>query len=214
MKMASAAIALTLLALSRTVTAEVLHGVTPLSILAEVKEQYPNAKFTRESAAWVQEWQAFYSMTGSGFPGKLYLTFNDSRPYWRGEYERLSAESSTATDSFTSIKTKVAGQLAQRTEDQALEIQWVRWIPDQPIPMTRVKGKYGPPEKCGFSDDDFTPYCSWPSRALSAMTSDDHKFVIFLTAGFTDAEKRAAYKKRGLTPPPDLIEKPASRSGK
>lgn len=181
--------------------AEILHDIEPLSSLGDIKRQYPNATFTKETVAWVQEWQAFYSMTGSGFPGKLYLTFRDSRPHWRSEYQRLTAQQTEGTNQARSAYAVMAGQLASRGDDQALEIDWVRWIPDNPIPMARVQGRYGPPAKCGFSDSDFTPYCSWPLRALSAVTSDDHKFVSFITAGFTNAEMRAAYKARGLTVP-------------
>lgn len=208
---------ITALAITTALTpacAEVLHDIRPLSTLADIKKQYPAATFRKESAAWVQEWQAFYSMTGHGFPGKLYLSFRDTRPYWRAEYERVSSKQSDLQSPKDASYIVMVGEFANRTDDQALTIDWVRWVPVDPIPIARVKGKYGNPSKCGFSDSDFTPFCSWSSREISAVTSDDHKFVILITAGFTEAEIEQALAAKGLSTPGKDAKKKASAAKK
>lgn len=193
------------LAMVNYASAEVLHGVEPLSTLGKIKKDFPNAKFERVNAAWVKESEAFFSMTGSGFPGKLYLAFNDFRTiwaHWLNSRPSDSSQSSSASEAEEDADTR-AYAIAQvrQSDDDALTINWVRWVPASPIPMSRVKAKYGEPTKCDFEPEDFTPYCSWDSRSLRAQTTDDRKSVLFFTANFTRAELRSAYRARGYQMP-------------
>lgn len=190
-------------------TAEVLHEVGPLSSLGDIKKSFPNGRFERVPAAWVKEDQAFFAMTGQGFPGKLFLAFDDSRHYWRGVLSDFPPDDPELPASFTEASNTVRQRIreqAYKAEDDALIINWVRWAPVAPIPIERVRAKFGDPSKCDFDADDFTPVCTWESRALSAQMSDDRKSVRFFTAGFTKAELRAAYKSRGLAIPEGLKE--------
>lgn len=191
--------------------AEVLHDIRPLSTLADIKKQYPNATFKKETVAWVKEWQAFYSMKGSGFPGELYLIFYDHRPQWREEYRRLLADPTASQEEKKKPYIEMTRQVAEGGDDISLTIDWVRWIPADPIPMTRVKAKYGQPTRCDFTPDDFRPYCSWPSRELITMTTEDHKHVLFFTAHFTAAEMREAYKAKGWPVPDEYKAKPSTK---
>lgn len=195
------------LCLTRGVDAEILHGVQPLSEFGEIKESFPNGRFQRVKAAWVKEEEAFYSMTGDGFPGTLYLLFDDERPFWREYLESLSADAPEDTASEVSEKTftrNLVKEKATQSEERALTIRWVRWVPAAPIPMERVKAKYGEPSKCDFDPADFAPFCSWDSRLLSVQTTENRRFALFLTASFTKGELRAAYRAKGRAIPPWL----------
>jgi hypothetical protein len=190
-------------------SSEVLQGVLPLSSFGKIKKDFPNGRFERVKAAWVKEDEAFYSMTGDGFPGRLYLAFDDSRPYWRQFVKDAPPESPEASASEVESNAQFrqwAQGLANQPDDDALTISWVRWVPSTPIPMERVKGKYGEPTKCDFDPADFSPFCSWEARSLSAQTTDDRKSVVFFTARFTRGELRAAYKAKGSYVPDWLKE--------
>lgn len=204
--------------LVQSAAAEVLHGVEPLSSLGDIKKSFPNGKFERVPAAWVKEDQAFFSMTGKGFPGKLYLAFDDSRIHWRGVLSDFPPDPpddpelpASFAEASNNVRQRIR-ELAYKAEDDALMINWVRWVPDVPIPIERVRAKFGDPSKCDFDAADFTPVCTWESRVLRAQMSDDRKSVEFFTAGFTKAEYRAAYKSRGREIPEGLKEEqPAPR---
>lgn len=194
---------------TQPVSCEVLQGVEPLSSLGEIKRSFPNALFQRSRAAWVKEDQAFFSMTGQGFPGKLYLAFDDPRPYWQGLLKDMPPDPPSLPPSAAEINNEFRQQLrekANRAEDEALQISWVRWVPPAPIPMERVRAKFGDPSKCDFDETDFTPECKWESRALSAQMSDDRKAVEFFTTHFTKSERRSAYKRKGLEIPSWLLK--------
>lgn len=64
-------------------SAEILQNIEPLDSLGDIKLKYPNAVLTRVKAAWVTEDQDFFKLTGQGFPGELFIAFNDSRPGFR-----------------------------------------------------------------------------------------------------------------------------------
>ena len=188
------------LALVQPASAEILQGVEPLSSLGEIKARFPNGRFERVRAAWVKDDQAFFSMIGEGFPGKLMLVFDDSRPFWRGVLNDLPPAApdlpASLADASNDTRNHIR-ELAFKPEDDALVINWVRWVPAAPIPMERVRAKFGDPSKCDFDAADFSLVCTWESRALLAQMSDDRKSVEFFTTGFTKTELRSAYKSRG-----------------
>jgi hypothetical protein len=186
------------LALATVSCAETLFDIQALDTLGDIKKKFPNATITVVKAAWVRENQGFYSLEGPGQPGKLMLAFNDDRPSWRESHERAWNEMSKASEptdgqkyweNFTATK-------AHADDESALTISWVRWIPPSPIPLERYRSKYGAPDKCGFSDVDLTPYCTWTQRGLFATLSDDKKSVMFADGLYTRDELLAANLRR------------------
>jgi hypothetical protein len=182
---------LLVLLFSGLLRAEELQGVQPTDTLGDIKKKFPNAQFTRVKAAWVTDEQDFFSMWGSGFPGTLYLAFTDGRPGLRKQL----AEQPPPADGDASARQvrEVVQGLANQSDDEALTINWVRWVPAQPIPLQRYKSKYGEPTKCDFSPDDMRPFCQWDKRALVVNLSDDQKFVLSAESSFTREEYRAAW---------------------
>jgi hypothetical protein len=195
--------------------AEVLHGILPLSTLGDIKQNFPNGKFVRVNAAWVKADEAFYSMAGEGFPGTLYVAFDDSRPTWRTYISKMPPSTVEAPDPSDGVFTRsqVVG-FANAPDEQALTVAWVRWVPTSPIPMERVKAKYGEPSSCGFESDDFQPFCVWEKRSLKVATSDDKKFARMLTAAFSREEKRSAYKEKYGSVPQWLMDEPSGSAPK
>jgi hypothetical protein len=187
------------LAISQLAAAEELHGVQATDKLGEIRAKFPNAVFTRVKAAWVTSEEDFFSMTGKGFPGTLYLAFTDSRPKAR---KRLSEEPETAEDDKSKQTMRALLQKwANESDDDALMVKWIRWVPPEPIPMQRYKAKYGEPTTCDFGISDMQPYCEWKSNALVASLSDDQKYVLRVESDFTKAELRAAWlRKAGFVP--------------
>ena len=177
---------------------EILQGIAPLDTLGDVKHKYPNAVITAVKAAWVTEDQAFYSLSGQGFPGVIYIAFEDDRPGYR---KQLAAPSAMGAAS-EAAQVALLAPLANQSDDAALTVMWTRWVPEQPIPMARYKAKYGQPTKCDFQTATMQPYCSWESRSLMVNLSDDQLKVLTVEAHFTDAEQRLVWKTRyGFVPP-------------
>lgn len=101
--------------------------------------------------------------------------------------------------------------MANQSDDDALDVKWVRWVPASPIPLERYKSKYGESSKCDFSKVDMQPYCEWSQHGLFVNLSDDRKLVFSVEANFTLAEQRAAYRNRGFDLPNWLKEEPTSK---
>lgn len=98
-------------------------------------------------------------------------------------------------------KKKLLEDLSKQPDDKAFTVDWVRWVPDAPIPLRRFISKYGKPDRSDFSDDDMQPYRSWDTKGLTAYLSDSESFVLRVDFGFTKDELRAAYQgKFGFIP--------------
>ena len=170
------------------VSAEILHGVFPLDTLKVIKGKYPNARFERVNAAWVTEDEAFFKMTGKGFPGTLYVAFNDTRPTRKREFAEKCMFPAQTVDASCTFKKK----LSEDTDDDALRTKWVRWIPSTAIPLERYRSKYGEPT-FEFAQDTMAPTALWKSVGLSANLSDDKNFVLSVETQFSLAEIRAVW---------------------
>lgn len=182
--------------------AEIYQGIRPESTLGDIKRLFPNANFSKVKAAWVTEEDGFYSMTGEGLSGKIYLAFSDRRPFQR---ERIAAfaqrlaeaqqdpQTDKTPDTIKAITdmSRSYEKWAAEPDDVALVITWVRWVPPAPIPLARYITKYGPPTKSGFADDDMRPYSSWPAKGVHLNHSDDGKLVVSAEVIPTPAEKKA-----------------------
>lgn len=166
--------------------AESFQGITAQAELGEIRAKFPLASITPVKAAWVRKEEAFFLMKGDGFPGELYLAFSDLRPV---ALEMASEATDEHDRNFFEEK-------AAEPDDKALELLWMRWMPADPIPLTRYISKYGKAEKSGFGDSDMRPYASWPSKAMVAHLSDDQKRVLGVEFSFTDAEKLVACKSK------------------
>lgn len=189
-------------------SAEILHGVFLLDSLKAVKQKYPNGQFSRVNSAWVTEAEAFYQMTGTGFPGTLFVAFNDVRPLFK---KNLAEKCGEPISDQMAESCKSNRSLANQNEDDALSVKWVRWVPAQPIPLERYMSKYGEPTKFGFDKDTMIPYAQWDTAALSAELSDDKKMVLFVTTSFTRSETRAAWLRTVGFVPDFLKDEPTPK---
>ncbi|MEI8305345.1 MAG: hypothetical protein WCG13_18870 [Burkholderiales bacterium] len=210
MRLATFALSAALTMLSAACDAEVLHNIEPLDTLGSIKKKYPNATLTRVKAAWVTEDQDFFRLEGSGFPGELMIAFRDGRAGFRLEAARKREEAIAAGKSEAGARS-VFEDFANESDDEALSVDWVRWVPSRPIPLERYKSKYGEPTKCDFTADSMAPFCQWMPRLLLVMLTDDKKLVLSVEAAFTKAERRAAWLKRHGFVPNFLKEEPTSQ---
>ena len=171
---------------------EIYQGIGPIDTLGEVKSKFPNAKFTKLNPAWAQETDALYQITGSGMSGIIIINFFDGRSLW----------ASTLKDSNNTNDLNALKDLANQSDDAALTVGWVRWVPDRIIPLSRFIAKYGNPEKKGFSDENRQPYRTWDKKGLTTYLTDDEKNVMRVDYDFTMDEMQKAYlEKYGSLPP-------------
>ncbi len=196
----------TLVLICNFANAEILHGVFPLDTLKAIKAKYPNARFDRVNAAWVTENEAFFQMTGSGFPGTLYVAFTDSRPTAKKYLLEKCMFPAQTTDAICAVRKKTS----EENDDDALTTSWVRWVPPSPIPLDRYKSKYGEPT-FEFAKDSMAPTAEWKSVELSARLSDDKKMVLTIETAFTRAELRAAWIRDFGFVPDFLKDEPAPK---
>ena len=166
--------------------AEIYQGIAPLDTLGKIKEKFPSAIYESVNAAWVTENDAFYKITGTGISGKIYVKFDDLRPVFR----------KNLLENTDPKKIEIYEKLSQEENEDALSVNWVRWMPEQPIPLQRFIQKYGNPSKSAFDDQDLTPYKSWVNRGISAYLSNNEKYVLRVDYSFTVAEQRIAWKTK------------------
>lgn len=181
-----------------SIHAESYRDIDPLDDLGAVKAKFPNATANRLTPGWAQPTDAMYQFTGIGMSGTIIVKFDDSRPSYKKELESGSA----------TVSAELLQNLINQTDDEALTVSWVRWIPDSQIPLQRLISKYGKPEKSGFSDENFEPYRSWDKRGISVYLSDDEKFVQRIDFSFTKDEMRKAWLRKYKIVPYWLRDKP------
>jgi hypothetical protein len=174
------------------VFSEVIHDVRPFDKLGEIKERYPNAFFVKVNAAWVTADQAFFKMTGQGFPGTLYIALSDSRP----SNKRYLSENCNPPAAANERTCEMQRTWAFEPDNEALSTKWVRWVPENPIPLQRYISKYGEPTKIDFENDTLVPFAYWEKNELTASLTDDKKMVTMVSSSFTRAEQREAWQRR------------------
>jgi hypothetical protein len=173
-------------------SAEIYRGIGPLATLGDVKQLFPGATFKKVYPAWAQENDVLYLVTGKGIQGEIVIKFDDNRPIFKRMMEQ-------GTDN--NYEDFLRG-LAERSDDEALGVSWVRWLPDAPFPVDRMITKYGKPEKSDFSELDFQPFKEWVARGIYAHLTDDGKKVIAIDFSITEKEYKDALKaKYGGGPP-------------
>jgi hypothetical protein len=163
--------------------AEIYQGIGPLDTMADLKAKYPHATFEQLHPAWAQEQDVMYKITGQGLSGLIIIKFVDHRPDYRHR--------SLVTQDEPTIK--FLTYLMNMSDDESLDVEWVRWIPEAPVPLQRLVAKYGPPQEKGFRQEDLQPYRRWAKKGLAAFLSDDEKAVLRIDYEFTPDEYCATW---------------------
>ena len=156
--------------------AEIYRDFTPFLSLSQIKKRYPNAIFDVVKAGWVQENQTFLKLHGTGLPGETYLAFSYDDSYFTKRILEIDKEVAATpdVDHTETLKSREHIQkVLDRSLDEKMTLDWVRWVPVAMIPFERLKSRYGEPEKCDFSLEDYTPFCEWSSKGVHAILSDD-----------------------------------------
>lgn len=187
---------------------EIYQGIQYLDTLGDIKAKFPNAIIENLNPAWATEYDALYSVRGTGLTGSIIIKFTDTRPYWRNEWDKIPPEKVDETDRGQSITFKFMNE----SDEEALTVEWVRWVPEQYIPLERYISKYGKPDKSGYSDDDMKPYKEWTSKGILVILSDDGKYVGRVDFAFTVAERRQAWKEKHGYIPDKLKEKKTQKA--
>ncbi|MEI6757050.1 MAG: hypothetical protein WCK85_04280 [Chlorobium sp.] len=177
---------------------ESYRDIGALDNLGDIKNRFPNAKVEKLSPGWAQAKDALYKFTGEGMSGNLIIKFDDYRFEYKDAIEKDP----------TSQNAELLQNLSQQSDDAAMSVSWVRWVPDTKIPLQRLIAKYGKPEKSGFSNEDYQPYRSWDKKGLEAYLSDDEKYVVRIDFFFTRQEYRNAYLSKYKFVPDWLKDKP------
>ncbi|WP_306475696.1 hypothetical protein [Methyloversatilis sp.] len=160
-------------------------GIRPLDSLGEVRARFPDSQLVRMAPDWADESQVLFSFTGGTLQGQLLVLFIDGRPDYRREIADGFA------DDLDALKL-----LAAESDDQALRVKWVRWVPTTPLRVQDVVAKYGRWDAGGLSDDGFRLYRSWDARGITALLSEDEQSVLMMDFVFTEDEQREAFMRR------------------
>lgn len=187
---------LLLLAITTIASAESYQGIGALDTLGDVKSRFPNANVEKLAPAWAQPDDALYKFTGQGISGSIVIRFYDDRPKWKADLELAT----------TTEDAEIYQKLSQANEDSALTVVWVRWVPFESIPLSRLVSKYGKPSKSGF-DDDYRPFKEWESKAITAFLANNEKNVISIDYNFTNDDYKQAYLKKHNVIPEFLNDK-------
>lgn len=173
---------------------ETYKDIGPLDTLGDLKTRFPKAHFIKQNPAWTQNTDVMYQISGEGMSGRIIVKLYDARPKYRELLEK-DPNGNTA---------ELYKKLANESDDEAISVEWVRWVPDYIIPVARFISKYGKPDKSGFADEDLQPYRLWEKKGLTAYLTDDEKNVVRVDFQFTRNEQRAAYRLKFKFIPPWL----------
>lgn len=181
-----------------------------------IKETYPNGKFEEVKAAWVTELDGFYKLTGAGLSGTTYIAFVDSTKYYKTQYQdSLNKIKVDGISDEEKAKLQTDAEywkvLDDSTKDEKLETNWIRWIPDAPLPFERITARYGTPDKCDYNEENFLPYCSWNAKGVLVNLNENKKLAYSIEYTFTDDERKSAL---GIKPPEKELPKPESPKNK
>lgn len=190
------------LATSFSSFAETFLGIGPLDNLGDIQQRFPHANIKKISAARTHPEEILYEMEGFGLNGTIILLFSDFRPTYKNW-----AETSEDPEDIEAFKIR-----SQRSDAEALSIRWVRWIPNNRLPLEHLVSKYGPPEKSVFPAESYGLSRSWERAGVTAYLSNDEKYVKRIDFSFTKGDRRQAYVQKKL-PVPDWFKDISSISG-
>ena len=172
--------------------ADVYLGLSPGISPKDIKQRYPNAMLIDLKPAWLIPSESFKVMSGSGIVGSIFMKFSTAD----GIFERLrdKAIASIGSDPTLDVSSEQKAieyysQILGAPLDERLGLDWVRWVPPQPVPLQRLISKYGNAEQCDYKVDTFEPYCSWSSRGVFAVLDDKKVSVLSLEFTFTAADR-------------------------
>lgn len=173
------------IAFSTQAQSEVFFNIDYGDTLGELKKKFGGAKFEKIKPGWLTEKDAFFRISGIGLTAEFYVAFEDLRPGYK---------------SSANANSDILKYLASQNDDDALTVEWVRIIYQSKVPLEIFSKKYGKPTKCE-PDQSFSNMCYWPERNMEANMSDDNRFVLHATSGFTKPEKQLGYLNRGQVVP-------------
>lgn len=168
-------------------SAEIYRGITPFTNLADLRKMFSNAEFKKINPAWAKEEDQLYEISGTGLSGKIIIKLTDKS----AEYKKYFRENPNENKAF-------GMDILYEPRDEIIEVNWVRWIPSEKIPLQRLISKYGTPDDSGFDENDFRPYKSWSPRGIDAYLSDDGIYVLGIDYSFTTEDFCKARKARGM----------------
>lgn len=206
-------IALVFLLICHSLSAEVYKDFVPYITVAKMKSNYPNANFEVVKAAWVKENDLFFKVTGQGLSGTTYIaTYKrpDSEVKEAIEnYKKKIEENQNGNNAVWQAMIEMEDEYLVAPLDEKYTIHWLRWVPDDPIPIERLISKFGKPDVYDFQEEDFQPYAQWLKRGLLTTLSDDKKRVFTIQYTFTDEDYNRAL---GINNKPAVVSKPNNKS--
>lgn len=187
---------------------ELYAGINYGDSLVSVKQRYPSADLARLNPAWAKPEDALYKLAGAGIPGTIIIKFTDRRIGAREELNSLAemkpacesprlGPTPAPTQEWIDVLSPHEGGVCydelygwykrdeQKNEttvsladDNAFVVEWVRWIPDSPIPLKRLTASYGPFDKKGVDENGLEPFRRWTSRGATAYLDDSGGLVL------------------------------------
>ena len=173
-----------LLAISSVAQAEVFYGIEHGDTLGDVKKMYPSANYRKLSPAWLQPDQSLIAMSGFGLAHELIILFSDMRPF----FSEIKGHGGSDLNNWS------FANIAAQPDSDALKVEQVRVRYTHSVKIDSFKQKYG--KSTCKDDDDFQKICVFPDRAITALLSEDGRFVLAAESNFTDKEKKLAARKR------------------
>ncbi len=194
-----------LLLTAANLPAEIYRDIRPYDTLAGVQRKFSGAKFELLHPAWAKKSDLLYSITGPGLNGMIVVKFTDNVEASVASWEQMIAEFCPRTDpagaddcSYFQEQLNEEKSAPSAEHEAKTQVDWVRWVPEKPIPVERLVTLYGQPDKSGIDEVSLEPYKEW-ERGISADVTDDGKSVELINYSFTREEK----KKEWMTKHPD-----------
>jgi hypothetical protein len=172
-------IVVVLLILSNSTYAEIYENIGPCDTYSDLKQKFPNATLEKRNPAWATKNDVMCSISGARIIGTIVVKFQDKR----GNLIKIVEKD------FEKQK-----KLIEPLSQDSLAVEWVRWVPDSPIPIQRFISKYGKWDSKGYSDQDMAPYRAW-KRGIDIILTEDEKKAISVDYHFTTEDYRKACKK-------------------
>ena len=167
---------------------EVYMGINYSDSLGKVRKLFPTAKLTNEKPAWATPSDALFSIKGAGITGTIVVNFHDPRPFYKELVEGADPGPETAEKN----------RLALQSDDDALNVEWVRWVPDTAIPLNRLVEKYGPWDKKEINNQNYQSQRTWTKRKITVTVADDEKYISNIDFNFTGEEMIKGYRGNGV----------------
>lgn len=206
------------------VRAEKYMGIGYDYTINDVKAMFPGATFEDQNVAWAKPGEKLIAITGEGLTGSILIFFRDERPNYRAYYMSywtviVKGWNKDAKPGYEDVPTLLAlGEkaaedfAAKQSDDKGYQAKWVRWAPDSPIALSRLKAKFGEKVRYRIENSDFSTYAAWDNKGIEARLTDDKKYVEFVNFNFTLEEVHRGIE-RSARRTTDAISGAAAASG-